>query len=420
MENLELKYKTKYLKYKLKYNQLKSQLGGSSEYAKSLSEYVNSENIFEVNHLKLVNNLNPEIMLDRYINGFNFDANKKQGAKYVIDQILFKMSESFKLNKYLHIFFVRDLNNLYSKVYQEDSSCMEGHQRKNIKFFNFPESGLLTIKDDLIINKFPILPTNQTYNYGLMFVTDLNTNETYYYMVLVKFPNKFEYIAKHSNIRLYLPDEWKDREDIDMGLVASGEIKFDAGRRIIEFDFNSSSMIVEMFTRSTFIIDNFKLKYLSTIDDVYRTMLHFGTTPDLNRTDKQLFSLIYFFVNYCIIYKILTKLKNDNPSAAGYGIEIHPSYHYPAGLGNSSYTVGFYSDHVNTLGGVHDYNNRNCQSNSEVQCLNMKTMNNYQVKDFSDSNKAINCINIQDVPLLYPNLDPAKSLAFEKYCKKLL
>ncbi len=419
MENSELKYKTKYLKYKLKYNQLKSQSGGSLEYARELSEYVNSENIFERNHLKLATNIEPEIMINRYIDGFNFDANKKQAARYVLYQILLKMSESFKLNKYLHLFFVKDVNKLFSKTYNGNDSCLVGHERRNIKFINFPESGLLTMKDDLLINKLPKLPTDQTYNYCLMFVTDLNTNQTYYYMVLVKYANYFEYANKHSNIRLYLPDEWKDREDIDMGLVVSGEIKFDAAAKIIEFDFNSSSMIIQMFSKSTFIIDDFKLKYLSTINDDYRKLLRFDATVDLNKSDKQLFSLMYFFVSYCIVYKTLTKLKNDNPSAGEYQIRTHPSYNYPTRLTNSSYTIGFYEDHNNTLGGLHNYGNTNCQSNTEVQCLNMKTMNNYQVKDFSDSNKPINCINIQNVPLLYPNLDPDKSAAFIEYCNKL-
>jgi len=424
---MENNYNEKYLKYKMKYTKLKNQQkGGSKDFAKELANYSNMD-IFNINSLKLKANESAEFMLDTYIKLY-------PKAKEMLLPILDDMSLNLKTNKYLHNYFIKNIDNFYNRIYKDingNNSCTTSSGMiKHFKFINFPESGMLTIKKDLLVNTLPDLPTPQTYNYVLIFVTDMNTNQSYYYLILQKYPNNFEYISKHSNLRIFLPDEWKDNEDIDTGLIASGELSFNNETKHIIFDFNSSSMIIDMFDTQSKIIKNFKLKYLDKLMPSSKTLMGLGYGGSITAGDKQIVGLLYFFINYSIMYNVLSKIKERHPTASDYTIKTHAHYYNHDKITNADknnnlkymFNLGFVTDPhsiVGIVGGIHDYSNKTCQTTDEIKRINKNTLDNYTIEDLDDNNKFINCAAFTK-ELLDSDVDPAKATAFVKYCDKIL
>ena len=417
-------YKIKYLKYKIKYNKiLKEQYGGSKQIAKEISDFVHSTNIFNDELVKLSSSIPLEFMFNIYISG---EIERKN-----IKQLLESLKIKFPFKKFYHNIIRKNIettemiNDIIEKKYSNNVEQCTASTGSNLvqKSINYPHSGMFTNKNKYFINKLPNiaeLPDSSTYNYVLLFVTDMNTNQTYYYFVFVKYTTYFEYSIKHSNLRVFLPDEWLNNVNIDYGLIASGELKIDTIQKKIIFDFNSSSMIIKMFIspeeaayKPNYIKTNFITDYIDfTISLV---------------NQEQLLAITYIFIsNHMVTYSI-KKIIELEPTYSEYTVEIHSDYKDRTKLliaaGNRPdliYTRGVYYDpYPYKLGGLHNYGNKECYTLQELIEFNTASAREYQ--DLDDNNiEKINCIKNQNGSVPVRTSDIKKNNDFIKKCNKLM
>lgn len=414
-------WKTKYLKYKIKYNKLiKEQHGGNKQTAKQLAEYVSQvsskSNLFE-EIMKMPLNSDPIL---------NIVINSNAEKESCIQKLFFKISQLMPKLKYTHNIIRKDnylISSFENKTY---SSATNADHHINIcsnavgapstvKYHNSSKSGIDTIRDQLFINNLPDFTTLSpisTYNYVLMFVTDLITNQTYYYFVFVEYTSFIEYSIKHSNLRVFLPEEWSYHDNIDHGFIATGELKIVKGEQKIIYDFNSSSNIIEMLEgrshTNSIIFKKFVDKYIS---------------PDIKCAhvpDQQLFSLTYLFIINDLVNRTIKGILTGDYQT--FKVEIHPDYLNKAkllqvakGNENEIYTRGLLKDpHPLTLGGLHNYSNRRCYTDDEMRRFNTNTIKNYD--DLDDSNidfSKLNCIKKSGEPVLVDSSNPSNDDLFK-------
>lgn len=431
-------YKIKYLKYKIKYSKLlKEQHGGSKENAKQIADWVHSINIFDKELSKLSLDQISEFMFNIYISEniggtqvINLDKKK------IIIKLLESLKNKFLVKKYYHNIINKDIktseltNDIIGKKYENKTvQCtnLPPTPTPTIqKFINYPHSGMHTNKNKYFVNKLPNLlglPEITTYNYVLLYVTDMETNQTYYYFVFVQYTNNFEYAIKHSNLRVFLPKEWEDNININHGLIASGELEINTLTKKIIFDFNSSSIIIMMYISP--IVNVYKPNYImdSFITDYIDPSINKNTQKKLI---EQLFALIYIFVsNHTVSYSIKKIIELD-PSYSEFTIDIHPDYKSKDKLlivakndPELIYTYGLYNDpYPHKLGGLHNYLNNRCYTDDELIKFNNESANQFQ--DFDDNNiDTMNCIYQNNIVKIHTGNDN-KDFDFSKKCKSLL
>jgi len=398
-------WKTKYFKYKLKYNKLlKEQHGGNKALAKKIADYAtdsgSSKNIFDE---IMLNPLSSNPILNIVINS-NLDKEK------IIEKLFKNISNLMYKFRYAHNVIRKHnhlINDFETKNYKTNASstCTNPDGTiKQLKYTNSPKSGIDTVKDSLFVNSLPNFSTLKdvsTYNYVLSFVTDLNTNQTYYYLIFVEYTSFTEYSIKHSNLRVFLPDEWSYNENIDHGFIATGELKIAKTERKIIYDFNSSSNIIEMLEG--------KKSYNCVIYDKFvKTFI----TPDIKNQlipDEQLFSLTYLFIINDLLRRTIDGVINENTSYSTFKPEIHPDYlnrtkllTVAGGNEKSIYTRGLLIDpYPHKLGGLHEYNNTRCYTDDELRNFNTNTIRMYDDLDDSNINfSKLNCIRKEGEPVL--------------------
>lgn len=400
-------YKFKYLKYKIKYNKLlKKQYGGNKEIAAQISDYVNSIKIFDNELRNLSENKELEFMFRIFINihmqteqYMQIELEKK---KLIIINLLTSLKNKLPSKRFYHNIIRKNfesdkiINNIIDKTYTSRSNCrIWGEQ----KFINYPYSGMHTTKQKYFINKLPEitkLAEITTYNYVLLFVTDMETNQTYYYFVFVQYTSSFEYSIKHSNLRVFLPEEWLNNVNIDHGLIASGELQINTATKKIIFDFNSSSMIIKMYTSPE--TDVYKANYIK--NDFITDYINFTINPEnSNELNEQLLALTYIFVSNHMVINSIKKIIELETTYSEYTVEIHSDYKDTAkllvaarNLKELVYTNGIYNDpHPNKLGGLHTYAANRCYDDAEIKEFNNASASEYQDLDDNNIDK-INCI----------------------------
>ncbi len=399
-------YKTKYLKYKVKYNKLlKEQHGGNKNKAKEIAAYVNATNPIERKNV----NTNPIVKV-------LFDANTGgpvsiEESKAIIDCLFAIINGNSNTYKYLHNIIRKEINfidDFSSKTYSFDSSCTTG----SIKFKNFPDSGLDAINDKLMVNILPTLsqlPDESTYNYVLKYVTDLTNNQTYYYFIFAQYSTSLEYGIKHSNLRVFLPEEWSHYDSIDYGLIASGELKVSKATKQITFDFNSSSNIITMLEGKNYppqsqTYKKFKETYLNNKD--MEDLLKQTKTYVTNK--GQLFSLVYLILLEHMVSKTLDKLISMDSSYNGFSTKLHSDYtnknlllDVAKNVESNIYYYGLFLDpYPKTLGGLHNYANKRCYTDDEIEKFNTNTISKYDDLDDTNISTELNCIKKNGIAIV--------------------
>ncbi len=412
-------WKTKYLKYKVKYNKLlKEQHGGNKLKAQEIADYVTqkgSPNLFEQ---VMQYPLNSDPILHMVINN---DIKKEKVVKELFTKIASQMSKY----KYTHNIIRKNyylLSDFTSKTYTSKSGAPNfctipgtGY-KEEIHYVNLPQSGLDAIRDKLFINRLPEFSTlkdESTYNYALIFVTDLTTNQTYYYFVLAEYTSFIEYAVKHSNLRVFFPDEWSYHDNIDHGFIATGELKISKTDKKIIYDFNSSSNIIKM---------------LDPMDNIYKIFRNtFLTKSSFVVPDEQLFSLTYLFIINDLVKRTINIICLKEPDYSTFTLEIHSDYVdrpklIKVGKDSESniFTYGLYYDpHPGRLGGLHNYKNDRCYTDEEIQNFNTNTISKYDDLDDKNINfYKLNCIKRKGMPVDVnsPNEENNEIFAQSKNC----
>ncbi len=391
-------YKTKYLKYKVKYNKLlKEQHGGNKNKAKEIATYVNATN--PMGRDSVTTNPMVKVLFDVNTGG----PISIEESKAIIECLFGIINIKSNRFKYLHNIIRKEINfinEFSSKTYSFDSSCTTG----SIKFINFPESGLDAISDKLMVNTLPTLsqlPDKSTYNYVLKYVTDLTNNQTYYYFIFAQYTTSLEYGIKHSNLRVFLPDEWSHHDSIDYGLIASGELEISKSTKQITFDFNSSSNIIQMLESISYPAQSQTYKKFDEtyLNDIRMEQLLKRTTTYVTNK-KQLFSLVYLILLEHMVSKTLDKLISLDSSYDGFSTKIHSDYTNKNLLldvaKNSELNVYYYGLFVDPypkkLGGLHNYANKRCYTDDEIKKFNTNTINKYDDLDDTNISNELNCI----------------------------
>ncbi len=404
-------WKTKYLKYKVKYNKLlKEQHGGSKLKAQEIADAVtkkgSTENLFDE---VLQYPLDSDPILNMVING---NSNKEK----IIEKLFRKISSEMFKYKYAHniirkhYYLLRDFE---TKNYSPDPSkpsskiCYnQSGTEVKLHYNNLPQSGLDAIRDKLFINTLPEFSTlkeESTYNYVLIFVTDLSNNQTYYYFVFAEYTAFIEYAIKHSNLRVFFPDEWSYHDNIDHGFIASGEFKISKSKQKITYDFNSSSNIIGM---------------LDPMGSIYKNFTDTFITPDIKSPlipNEQLFSLTYLYIINDLVKRTIRSIIFKEAEYITFRVQIHSDYTNRPKLisvGKSDekniYSYGLLFDpYPANLGGLHDYTNYRCYTDAEIENFNTNTIVKYN--DLNDTNinlDKLNCIKKKDQPVLVNSTNP--------------
>lgn len=410
-------YKTKYLKYKIKYNKLlKEQHGGEKNIAKNIAEFINNQDLINqiVQTEEIFNNLQNDAILNMVINF-------RLTYKIIFQKLFQNIAEKSNKYLYLHNIVRKEFNmidQLETKTYNEPNVCsLTDGTLQTLKYKNYPFSGLDTIKKKLLINSLPKYDTLNpitTYNYILLFVTDLSTNTTHYYLVLAEFKTKIEYSIKHSNLRVFLPDEWSNHENIDYGLIASGELKIDKPEKEIIYDFNSSSNIIQLLENKSanncIIYKNFCNNFIDSYLSAKKVFI----------PTEQLFSTIYLYIINHLVNKTITYLISLDSKYVNFKAQIFNDYIDRSKLLSINsderliFTLGLLADQFpKKLGGLHDYTNIRCYTNDELKEFNNNTVEKYN--DLDDTNidmSKLNCIKIQGQPVKIDSGDSIKDNNF--------
>jgi len=419
-------WKTKYFKYKLKYNKLlKEQHGGNKSQAKNIADYATG--------LIVKKNIFDEILLQPLSSDpiLNIVINSNPDKEKIIEKLFTNISSLMYKFRFTHNVIRKDIyliSNFNTKNYTTDASktyqpatntCTNPDGIiQQIRYNNLPKSGINAVKDSLFVNTLPEFSTLKdvsTYNYVLSFVTDLNTNQTYYYLIFVEYTSFTEYSIKHSNLRVFLPDEWSYNDNIDHGFIATGELKIAKTEGKIIYDFNSSSNIIEMLegksSANCVIYDRFVKTFIKS--DIKNQLI----------PDEQLFSLTYLFIINNLVKRTIDCIINENPAYSTFKAEIHSDYLNRSKLltvagGNEKiiYTRGLLIDpYPHKLGGLHDYANNRCYTNEELEKFNTNTIKQYD--DLDDNNidfSKLNCIREAGNDVQVNSLNPENDKIFKE------